>query len=115
MKTILQARYALLYLSIFESDENGFTTGRATDDFDIANQSIEDPFALFESLKVVALKSLLLAQDEMLGADDQQGALERLLDPLDYTIVQRFVLLVTRYLAVYVYSIRQLNLNCCPI
>ena len=75
-------------LSIFEADEDPFFVGGSSSDFDVANGRIQVPFSLLDPVEVDTLEPLLLAQDDVVGADHHQTALEVLLHLLLENVVQ---------------------------
>lgn len=75
-------------LSVFKADENALFVGRSTGDFDVADGRVQVPFPLLDRLEVDALELLLLAQDDVVGADHHQAAVKVLQDLLFEHVVE---------------------------
>jgi hypothetical protein len=68
---------------------------------------------LFNALEVIASQPVVLAKDQMLAGDDQQGTFKVLIDPIHQFEFQRFALLFARCLPINEHPVSELN--CKPI
>mmetsp|Transcript_102145 Transcript_102145/g.284432 ORF Transcript_102145/g.284432 Transcript_102145/m.284432 type:complete len:200 (-) Transcript_102145:801-1400(-) len=74
-------------MAVFQAHQEALTLWSAAHDLYVADQRIQVPFALEDTMEGVQLQLPLLAQDDVVRGDHQQGADELLFDLLDVLVV----------------------------
>lgn len=64
-----------------------FLPGGTTRDFDVSNKSIEYPFSLYYSGERETLQTTFQAQDQVVRRDNQQIAVQRLIELVSYSVM----------------------------
>ena len=72
-------------LSVLEADQETLALRRTPDHLDVADQRLHDPLSLLVAAKVEALEALLLTEDEVICADDEEVAVDFLVYFLFYS------------------------------
>mmetsp|Transcript_35366 Transcript_35366/g.81582 ORF Transcript_35366/g.81582 Transcript_35366/m.81582 type:complete len:207 (-) Transcript_35366:257-877(-) len=74
-------------MSILQPNQQALALGGAAHDLDVANQRIQIPLPLQNTLEGVKLQFAFLTEDDVVSGDHKQGAHKLLLDFLDVLVV----------------------------